>query len=360
MAPDVPEPKSVRPAVERPVTIDNLSLNDLESVRLMLTGRSVIDWHKLAFDTHESVARFLRVNEFNPDSQHEMGRLEALRSESMDYLTSQFSFSIPDEVAADVPARDLFLIASRQGRHRKWACAVLKVMHIIHHLAGREAMVSLPISDDAVFRAIEFKVMQVVDELRGAGYSIQEFEWSRKPRHSQITKLLAKRSTQAAKLYDKLRFRLIVRNRSDLVPILAVLTQQLIPFNYVVPGESVNYLVSFDDEVHAHESLTNLEINLQEESDEPPATDRSPFNEFTAPEYKIINFVADLPMRIDALLPDMPIPADTCHVVFVQTEFQLCDRETATRNEQGPSSHDAYKARQRDRVRTRLVTEPEG
>jgi uncharacterized protein (TIGR04552 family) len=341
------------------LTIEELSLNDLESVRLMLSGRSVIDWHKLAFDSHESVARFLRVNEFNPDSADEMGRLEDLRDDAVDYLTTQFSVSIPDGVAADVPAADLFLIASRRGRHRKWACVVLKVMHIIQHLAGREAMVQLPISDDTVFRAIELKVMQVVDELRGAGYPIQEFEWSRKPRHSQITKLLAKRSSQAAKLYDKLRFRLIVRHHDDLMPILAVLTRQLIPFNYVVPGESVNHLLSFDDELHAHKSLTNLRVDLQDEDEVTEIIAQpQPLNEFTAPEYQIINFVADLPVRIDTLLPDWPIPVDTSHVVFVQTEFQLCDRATATRNEDGASSHDAYKARQRDKVRTRLVTEP--
>ena len=52
--------------------------------------------------------------------------------------------------------------------------------------------------------------MQVVEQLRAAGAPLTEFEWSRKPRDSQITKLLAKRSTLAANIYDKLRFRLIV------------------------------------------------------------------------------------------------------------------------------------------------------
>ena len=356
MTAPVPETKSVRPLVDRPLSIDELSLNDLESVRLVLAGASVIDWHKLAFDSHKAVARFLRVNEFDPDSEDEMARLEDLRSEAVEYLTTRFSLSIPDEVAEDVPARDLFLIASRRGRHRKWACVVLKVMHIVHHLAGREALVRLPISDDAVFRGIELKVMQVVDELRGAGYAIQEFEWSRKSRHSQVTKLLAKKSTHAARLYDKLRFRLIVRDHTDLMPILAVLTRQLIPFNYVVPGESVNHLVDFDSEIDAYEGLARLRSDLQDDradSDSAPAR-----NEFTAPEYKIINFVADLPMRIDALMPNSAIGDESSHVVFVQTEFQLCDRETASRNEQGPGSHDAYKARQLGNVRTRLLTEP--
>jgi uncharacterized protein (TIGR04552 family) len=42
------------------------------------------------------------------------------------------------------------------------------------------------------------------------------------------------------------------------------------------------------------------------------------------------------------------------HVVFVLTEFQVCDKATAQRNESGASSHEAYKSRQHERVRMRL------
>jgi len=74
--------------------------------------------------------------------------------------------AIPDEVAADLPARDLFLVASSHGPHQKWACVVLKVMHIIHHINGRGALLKLSVSDEIIFREIELKVMQVVEQLR--------------------------------------------------------------------------------------------------------------------------------------------------------------------------------------------------
>ena len=54
------------------------------------------------------------------------------------------------------------------------------------------------------------------------------------------------------------------------------------------------------------------------------------------------------------LLPKTDIPPDITHVVFVLTEFQIADKETAQRNESGASSHEAYKARQHERVRMRL------
>src|SRR6476661_706454 len=172
-----------------------------------------------------------------------MERFEDIREAAVEYLARTYAMAIPDEVAADLPARDLFLVASSTGPHQKWACVVLKVMHIIHHINGRQALLKVSVSDEIIFREIEMKVLQVVENLRAAGAPLSEFEWSRKPRDSQITKLLAKKSTLAASIYDKLRFRLIVPHQQDIVPMLATLTRQLIPFNYVVPGESVNQLI---------------------------------------------------------------------------------------------------------------------
>ena len=332
---------TVLPRVARAPGAGELTLADTDSVRLMLRGDSVIDWHHLNFQDHAEVDRFLRLNEFDPESDVEMERFEDIRSDSVDYLARAFAMAIPDEVAADLPARDLFLVASSHGPHQKWACVVLKVMHIIHHINGRQALLKVAVSDEVIFREIEMKVLQVVEQLRAAGAPLVEFEWSRKPRDSQITKLLAKRSTLAASIYDKLRFRLIVPQHGDIIPMLATLARQLIPFNYVVPGESVNQLIDLKEvlaaeEVNGHEPL------------------EVPFNEFSGPEYRIINFVADLPLRLERLIPKHEMTPELSHVVFVLTEFQVCDKVTAQRNESGASSHDAYKQRQHERVRMRL------
>ena len=330
---------TVLPRVARPPAVDELTLADTDSVRMLLRGDSVIDWHRLAFADHGEVDRFLRLNEFDPESDDELARLEDLRGEAVDYLARAFAMSLSDEVADELPVRDLFLVASSDSPHQKLACVVLKVMHIIHHIAGRAGLLKMSVSDEIIFREIELKVMQVVEQLRAAGAPISEFEWSRKPIDSQITKLLAKRSTLAASIYDKLRFRLIVPQHSDIVPMLATLTRQLVPFNYVVPGESVNQLVDIQGLLGGTKKRAPTAV---------------PFNEFSGPEYRIINFVADLPLRIERLLPKAEIPADVSHVVFVLTEFQVCDKATAQRNESGASSHEAYKARQHDRVRERL------
>ncbi|HUS67949.1 MAG TPA: TIGR04552 family protein [Kofleriaceae bacterium] len=344
------------PGSEKPLLVDDLTIEDLEAVRLMLRGTSVIDWYQLDFRDEADVERFLRVNEFDPASDDDMGRLEELRLEAVEYLTRNFDFDIPDAVAEGVPARDLLLMASRQGKFQLWACVILKVMHIVNHLAGRELSTRLPISVDRIYTQIELKVMRVVEELRAAGYPVVEFQWSRKSQDSLVTKLLAKRSTLAASIYDKLRFRMIVRAQEDIVPILVALHRRLIPFNYVVPGASVNQLLPFRRLLESSERLMQLEPQLQTDSAIEKSQERAalvPLNEFSGKRYKIVNFVADLPARVDAFIDDST--RSFGNVVFVLTEFQLVDQATASENEQGENSHENYKARQHRSVRARLL-----
>lgn len=335
----------------RTLALEDFTLEDLESVRLMLSGHSVIDWYQLNFRDLEDVDRFLLVNEFDMNAPDDVDRLEELRLDAVEYLSRNFDFPVGDSVANQVPARDLFLIASRQGDQQMWACVILKVMHIIHHLAGRELSTRLNIPADKIYRGIELKVMRVVEELRAAGYPIVEFQWSRKSLDSLITKLLAKRSTLASNVYDKLRFRMIVKRADDLMPILAALHRRLIPFNYVIPGESVNHLLDLKKAISKSEVLRALEPQLMEDTD--GDGESAGLNEFSGKGYKVINFIADLPVRVDSYLDDSN--RGFGNVVFVLTEFQLADQKTAIDNEAGENNHEMYKARQHRSVRQRLI-----
>jgi uncharacterized protein (TIGR04552 family) len=334
----------------------HVTLGDLEAVRLLLRGGSAVDWHRLDLRDHDEVDRFLRVNELDPARPADIQRLETLRGEAVDYLVRNFGFRLPDDIAERIPARDLLLVASRKSKRQVYACLVLKVMHIIHHLAGRELGFRLPVSDDELFRLVEKKVVRIVEEIRGAGIPIVEFQWSRKTHDSLVTKLLAKKSNLAASVYDKLRFRLVTREREDLLPCVVELIHRMIPFNYVVPGESQNDIIAFRKAVEESPSLSRLATQLQQdigiEAEEGERT-----NEFSGPGYRIINFVADLPIRIDeyVMRVDDPAFAEYGPVVFVMTEFQVVDAKTAQNNDHGENSHERYKERQMAKVKVRLL-----
>ena len=69
-----------------------LSLADVEAVRLILRGGSPIDWHRLNFDRRSQVDDLLRVNLLDPEDPRDMARLAYLHRESLRYLRRNFAF----------------------------------------------------------------------------------------------------------------------------------------------------------------------------------------------------------------------------------------------------------------------------
>ena len=346
---------------ERPrrgLRYEDFTLGDLTAIRNLLRGGSVIDWHRLYFTDREEVDRFLRVNELDPADENDMRRLGELREAAVEYLERHLGFQIPDEVAHGVPPRDLLLIASQKGRRRTHACVVLKVMHVMHHLAGRELLTKLPVSDDQIFHLVEEKVLRTVEELKAVGCPVVEFEWSRKHADSLITKLLAKKESIAADVYDKLRFRMITNTEEQLIFVMRELTQRLVPFNFVIPGQSENDIIKIRETLDRSPALKRFLPEITDLAAVAADKRPSPQNEFSGPGYRVINFVSDLPVRIDKYLcrrPDDPMFAEYGTIVFVLTEFQIIDARTAENNESGENSHDKYKDRQAARVKARLM-----
>jgi uncharacterized protein (TIGR04552 family) len=342
----------------RRVRYEDFSIGDLTAIRNLLRGGSVIDWHRLYFTDRDEVDRFLRVNELDPGDENDMRRLGELREAAVEYLERHLGFQIPDEVAHGVPPRDLLLIASQKGRRRTHACVVLKVMHVMHHLAGRELLTKLPVSDDQIFHLVEERVLRTVEELKAIGCPVVEFEWSRKHADSLITKLLAKKESIAADVYDKLRFRVITNSEEQLIFVMRELTQRLIPFNYVIPGQSENDIIKIRETLDRSPALKRFLPEITDLAAVAADKRPSPQNEFSGPGYRVINFVSDLPVRIDKYLcrrPDDPMFAEYGTIVFVLTEFQIIDARTAENNESGENSHDKYKDRQAARVKARLM-----
>jgi len=346
------------PSLPRKLRYEDFSLADVTGIRNLLRGGSVIDWHRLYFVDRDEVDRFLRVNELDPREDDDMRRLAELREMAVEYLERHLGFQIPDEVAHGVPPRDLLLVASQKGKRRTYACIVLKVMHVMHHLAGRELLTKLPVSADQIFHLVEEKVLRTVEELKTVGCPIVEFEWSRKHADSLITKLLAKKESIAADVYDKLRFRMITHTEEQLVFAMRELTQRLIPFNYVIPGQSVNDIIRIRETLDRSPALRRFLPEITDLAAVAADKRPSPQNEFSGPGYRVINFVADLPVRMDKFLcrtPDDPLFSENGTIVFVLTEFQIIDARTAENNESGENSHDKYKERQAARVKARLM-----
>jgi uncharacterized protein (TIGR04552 family) len=151
------------------------------------------------------------------------------------------------------------------------------------------------------------------------------------------------------------RYRIVTERQDQIAPVVWHLCQHLFPFSYAVPGQTQNSLVRFTDLLAAHPEGPELAAGMQLPPDVERRDPAAPRNEFSGKNFKMLNFVVDLPVRIDDLLPSLdPMADELGRIVFSLVEFQVVDAETARRNEEGDGSHERYKRRQLKRVLRRL------
>jgi len=337
--------------------VDRFTLFDLEMVRLILRGGSILDWHRLNLGPTDDVQAICTSLGIDLDDPDDAAMVERIRDEAVAYLRETFDFPIPAPVARASLPDLLRLAASTDNRHRQLcACTLLKTMHVINHFDASEARQALELTDQELFRMAEQRIYRVVSRMMAEQLPVVEFMGGRKQRGSMVTKLLSKTDPLSAQLFDKMRFRVITATRDDVLPTIAFLSRNLFPFNHVLAGESYNTLLPFISYCRQHAHLAGLVEQLQID---PGIEDRlNPMtNRHSSPSYRVVHWVADMPLplgdsrgafRTDGLNP-VPRP-----LIYVRAELQILDRKTHRRNEGGDASHRRYKSRQRAAVEDRL------
>lgn len=328
------------------------SLADVEAVRLLISGGSVIDWQRLPFTTTDEVDRFLATHLLDMAETSDRERLRYVFNEAVSYLEENLALRFPGELRNPADVRDVFLWASQPGGFRRrqiLSCVILKLMHVIHHMEAADLKFKSPISEELLFDLAEAQILRSARKMREDGVPVVSFYGSRKSRSAVITKLLAKKDTLAATVFDKLRFRIVVEGQDDLVTALAWMCREMFPFNYALPGQSYNNLF---DPTDLLAMLDGPEVGPQRVVDEPVVASAIK-NEFSGASYRMINFVVDYPVRLPDTGQDR-FAFELGHVVYVMVEFQLLDEATARNNEMGENAHHLYKARQNEVVARRL------
>jgi uncharacterized protein (TIGR04552 family) len=332
-----------------------LSLADAEAIRLLLAGGSVVDWHKAAFGSIEEVDQLLRLHLLDVDDPLDQERLRRLYLEALAYVEEYLQLRIPPKLRDVDDVRQLFLWASdTRGfrRNQVLSCMALKLMHVMQHLEAADLRMHTSISESALHDLAHRRVEEAGQRMRAAGVPLVAFYGSRKTHLAVVTKLLCKRDDVAAKVFDKLRYRIVVPSHEHVVGALGWLVREAFPFNQVMPGQSHNNLLD-PEEVAAELDAADREA-LQPLVDDPVKTLETK-NEFSGRSYRMINFIVDVPV----MLPDDVIPAgarvNLGRVVYLAVELQLMDEETARANESGENHHALYKRRQHERVRRRLT-----
>lgn len=330
------------------LSLKEITSDDVLEIRHMLRGSSIVDWPGLHFRSGPAVNEFLRVSQFDPDNRLDIERLLDIHRSAVDYIQTVLGIGVPSVLAHPARIQKLFLYASSQGDYRARACMILKVMHVINHLEARELLYHLPISERDLFARVERRVSGVVRRMLDLGFPVDSYQASRKTKESLVTKLLSQRKDTAAQVFDRIRFRIITVNRAGILPVLFYLKRHLLPFPFVIPGESANSIVSVSDLFDEA-----FGINLEGGGDHLGTTGNNPFSH---EDFRVVSLVSDSPVRVD----DLADPASRRlvtkfgHMVLIPTEFQIFDKASYFLNESGPASHEFYKSRQIREVIARL------
>ncbi len=354
---------TIHPGAEL-VPIVRFEPGELDAIQLILRGTSVVDWFCLHFRNREEIEAFIRLHEFDLSKAVDRSHLDGLQRRALSYLREHLRYRRIPEAVMKCDVAGLLDYASGKGRraYRFYACLVLKVMHLLHYITAHDLLSSLPVTQAEISVLLHAKVERVVRGLLERNFPIVAFSGNTKTHHSVVSKLLAKRESQAAQVFDKLRFRFVVARLEDVPPLLVALSRELVPFNYIVPDQAKNTLVDLPKmlvragNLHAIRALRSDPKDSGIPLNEPMAAfETGRRNDLSGPDYRVVNFVAEIPVRLDGMVWEQSVGGGARGpVVFGTVEFQVVDDLTAHRNETGPNRHSLYKGRQRARVRSRL------
>ena len=326
-----------------------LTPEQVDTIKLIVHGNSVIDWNRATFRTLEEVDRFFRLQLLDIDDPEDQRRIRFVYGEAVNYLEEHLGLHFPADLRDPEDVRQVFLEASKVGGFRRrqiQACVILKLMHVINHLEAAELKHQTPLSEAELLDLAERRIVAASDRMRQSGFPLVAFYGSRKTRNSVITKLLAKKENTAATIFDKLRFRIVTEGPEHVLPAIAWLSENLFPFNYLIPGESHNNLI---DLAAISEFVAQADASETAELEDLMPED----NPFSGGSYRMVNFIVDFPVRVDHLV-NVRYGALLGRTAMVLVEFQVLDKETAKRNEEGENAHSLYKERQRATVSSRL------
>ncbi|HYO58140.1 MAG TPA: TIGR04552 family protein, partial [Archangium sp.] len=77
-------------------TVADMGLRELERIRLILRGGSVIDWRRMHFQTRNEVDRFLRLCQIDTSRPEDEAWARTVLADAVEYLRQTFDYRVAD------------------------------------------------------------------------------------------------------------------------------------------------------------------------------------------------------------------------------------------------------------------------
>lgn len=361
--------------MQSPFHFDPLALEALTG------GRSVIDLPYLRIRDREEAKKFVLAYGFDIDNEQDLLRLWTYHRKAITYIQDELmEKNNPDndipKILSD-PAElkelsDLLLIASMKGhKFQKWACAILKVMHIYVHLENDIFSQYSSQIQDQILKPIQAEINEdpLLGTVLGAPMGensivLKKFETKTfKSSTSSVTKLLAKKELSAFSLLDKVGIRIVTKHLFDVFRVLKYfLDHNILSYAHNVMDQATNTLLPINILSESLESV-NFEKGWTPEGIDRIIKDKidknssrakyvSKHNPFTSPDYRFLKFITRRLIRLELAGGARP------HVItfFYPYEVQIMDYETHLKNMSGDAAHEKYKIRQLQSAKERLFS----
>lgn len=343
-------------------------------------GVSAIDLSALALRNLDDAREFVREYGFDLDQAAAPGIIAHAHQEAVAFIRDTFlapqqAHLIPPEVAEPDDPLQLLVYASLRGCHadqlRLWSCAVLKVMHGIFYIDNNLKL--------RYFNTIREQVFASLDEVihqDGEHYFLSDGEVclpllhfdrkQNKTRERILLKLLHKAAYLAADIFDHLGVRLVFNTRFECLLALRTLQRtHLLSVTNVDSQRTRNTLLDLDA---AKQIFIKYRALLERSDDYPEALLRQMDEELAtlaAPQQRSDNQhsgegYSSLQVTVRKMIHLPPDAAAGCQQdyavgFFFEYEIQLMDRASHSRSLEGPASHEAYKKRQVETARLRVL-----
>ncbi|MBP7845347.1 MAG: TIGR04552 family protein [Proteobacteria bacterium] len=371
-------------------------------LKIALEGHSYLDFPKLDLANKEDAKRFLSAYGYEYDDPQAKEEIWGIYFESVSFLRNHLldeDEKMPETFLSRSPSNDILklLLEASQGSSEigRWACSILRVMHIISHLNNDIRMEHFQYSREQIFGRFDAHIFNVDARRVEFGNTkikvplVRYVKRERKRRNSIILKLLAKPQTVVEAVYDSIGFRFVTENRFDSFRLIEAFfeTGAVSPAN-IYPNRSVNNVLSIEafqeciQKIEAdHGDMDETKIPLvqkkleqQEKEEKIPASKLR--NPFSSPWYRAIQFTCRQLVRAPEpsyaawlkLREELSAKASTKKIIekipfairetrsFYQPfEIQILDKESYVESLSGRSRHRDYKDRQRLMARNRVL-----
>lgn len=352
---------------------------DPDILQSVAGGRSALDMRRLHILNLEAANAFLKSYGFDINNEADVKKLWHHHRRALVLMTERLGF-IETEIPAEVrdpkvieDIRLLLLYATRDAHDplQKWACAVLRCMHVFVHTESDLFSFFSEEIQKQILSPFEMMISHVGQEISLKGnvrtdneislthFQIKPFKTS----SSTVIKLLARPDALAMRIYDKVGVRFVTKSLFDSFQVVRFLVREnLISFPHIMPDQSSNNLYPVELFLKVCQDLDKINLRDDDEIESYFNTmltktgDANLFrkiNQQSAIDFRFIKFISRKLIKI------LPQGSKEEFSFFYPFEVQVMDQKSFAKAMSGPTEHQAYKDRQREAARIRLFPEDE-